>query len=359
MKIALIILHADRSRGGAETYTVDLAAALAAAGHEVALVASSFAGEIAGVKPVSIACPGRTRTGRYRQFVDGVDFYLGGEKFDIVHAMLPIRQCHVYHPHAGLAVAETGGARLAALLNPRRIAMARIERALLEGKAPPRVLCLSQYVKEDVREYYDLDDAHLPILFNAVDVQKFTPEPRTPHDGIVGLMIAQDFERKGLAVAVEALAKIEEPRLRLRVIGKPDPSRYIKLAAKHGISDRIEFAGPTDDPATAYRAADFFVLPTKHDPCSLVVLEALASGLPVISTKFNGACEIMTDGMHGFVLPDPENVDALAEALRRMLDDATRASMSAAATELRPQLSYEHHLARLMQIYQSVVESAA
>jgi UDP-glucose:(heptosyl)LPS alpha-1,3-glucosyltransferase len=96
------------------------------------------------------------------------------------------------------------------------------------------------------------------------------------------------------------------------------------------------------------------VLPTKHDPCSLVVLEALAMGLPVISTRFNGACEIMTDNLHGFVLDDPADTDALANAMRKMLEPQLRQRMSAACLELRPKLSYEHHVNRLIEIYQQV-----
>ena len=114
---------------------------------------------------------------------------------------------------------------------------------------------------------------------------------------------------------------------------------------------RVSFAGAAADPRPFYNDADFFVLPTRHDPCSLVVLEALAMGLPVISTKFNGACEIMTDGVHGYVLDDPADVDALAGAMRKLLDPRRRAEMSQACLELRPKLSYEHHLDRLEEIY--------
>ena len=116
---------------------------------------------------------------------------------------------------------------------------------------------------------------------------------------------------------------------------------------------RVFFAGPTTDPYVFYRAADFFVLPTRHDPCSLVVLESLAMGLPVISSIFNGACEIMTDGVHGFVLQDPRNVQALAACYQRLTDLLFRNSMSDACLKVRPRLSYVHHLHALLNIYQA------
>jgi UDP-glucose:(heptosyl)LPS alpha-1,3-glucosyltransferase len=118
------------------------------------------------------------------------------------------------------------------------------------------------------------------------------------------------------------------------------------------VPGRVTRIALSDNIIAQYREADFFVLPTKHDPCSLVVLEALAMGLPVISTVFNGATEIMKDGVHGFVLEDPEDVSALADAMRKMLDPQLRARMRQACLELRPRLSYEHHVDELLGIYE-------
>ncbi len=101
-------------------------------------------------------------------------------------------------------------------------------------------------------------------------------------------MLAQDFRRKGLRGGDRALAAV--PGWTLLVGGRDDPGRSA-AGRRPGVADRIAFAGPVADPAAFYRAADFFVLPTRHDPCSLVVLEALAMGVPVISTRQNGACE--------------------------------------------------------------------
>ncbi len=101
-------------------------------------------------------------------------------------------------------------------------------------------------------------------------------------------MIAQDFARKGLRETLVAMRRLDDAQLNLVVVGKENPARYRKLANTLGLHDRVVFAGATKDPYAYYKAADFFVLPTRHDPCSLVVLEALAMGLPVISTVKNG-----------------------------------------------------------------------
>jgi UDP-glucose:(heptosyl)LPS alpha-1,3-glucosyltransferase len=169
----------------------------------------------------------------------------------------------------------------------------------------------------------------------------------------VGLIIAQDFERKGLAEAIRALAQLD-PRPALVVVGKEDPSAYRALARELGVESELRFAGQTTDPYAFYAAADFFVLPTRHDPCSLVVLEALAMGIPVISTKQNGACEIMRNGVHGFVLESADDKQGLVEAMRAMMQSEARNKMRAACLQLRNELAYETHLDRLMAIYQSV-----
>jgi UDP-glucose:(heptosyl)LPS alpha-1,3-glucosyltransferase len=361
LNIALIILHADPARGGAERYTADLAAALTRRGHQVALLAADFGPAIAGVAQTPISHRGVTRVWRYRSFLDGLDTHLSSHRYDIVHAMLPVRACDVYHPHAGLAAqaAEQTGWRMA--FAPRRWAMAQTERRLLTGTRPPDVLCLSDYVKATVRKYYMLPDEKLATLFNAVDLRRFDPAAAgggdvrkqfgLADDSIVALIIAQDFARKGLREAIAALAQIDDPRLRLLVVGKQDPAAYAAQARAVGVADRVIFAGATDRPADFYRAADCFVLPTRHDPCSLVVLEALAMGVPVISTVFNGACEIMTDGVHGFVLKDPADAATLAAAMQQMLDEPRRSAMRTACLQLRDKLSYDAHIDRLEAIY--------
>ncbi|MBC8108482.1 MAG: glycosyltransferase family 4 protein [Anaerolineae bacterium] len=354
MRIALVILHADPGRGGAERYTIDLAAALTRAGHRVSLLATSFAQVPPGVPEVKLNAPGATRKSRYRRMLDSLDKDLHQTSYDIVHAMLPVSRCDVYHPHAGLAVAAIEERKLQAILNTRRRAFASVERELIEEKRPV-VVALSDYVKRAIQKHYPMLGDRLMVLFNAVDTDRFHPEAPASRDSVRALTIAQDFQRKGLAQTIEALAQVRDARLRLTVVGKQSPELYQKLSAACGVADRITFAGATSDTRPFYRDADFFVLPTKHDPCSLVVLEALAMGLPVISTKFNGACEIMTDGVHGFVLDDPDDVKALADRMKRMLDPHLRAQMSAACLELRPKLAYEHHLASLLSIYQRAI----
>lgn len=383
MKIALVIFHADPARGGAERYTIDLAEGLSSRGHEVYLLSSSFADSVPPQRQVLIASAGFTRAGRYLQFLASLDRHLETHSYDIVHAMLPVRKCDAYHPHAGIAVDALATGHLKRdrrlmrgmsfvfnQLNRRRRLFAAVERDLLQSANPPVVLCLSDYVRGVASKHYSLDASHMPLLFNGIDTNRFDPASRPEAgielrkklgidpDRVIGLIIAQDFARKGLASAIEALARVSDTRLMLMVVGKEDPAPYRRLAEQQHIADRVIFAGSTKDPYSFYRAADFFVLPTRHDPCSLVVLEALAMGLPVISTVFNGACEIMQDGIHGSVLDDPNDIDSLAGAMKRVLDADIRAQASTQCLALRQKLSVNSHLDRLLEIYGMITERA-
>jgi UDP-glucose:(heptosyl)LPS alpha-1,3-glucosyltransferase len=304
-----------------------------------------------------------------------LDRHLNSAEYDVVHSALPVTRCDVYHPHAGLAIdAIANGhrkhqgwkqwvARIANQWNGRRQAFAKIERRMLAAPVPPIVISLSQYVQTSIMSHYPLPSHRHARLFNAVDLQRFDPATAAEEGcawrrrlgldeaDILALMIAQDFARKGLTECLAALAQTPEPRLKLVVVGKPDPTMWKQQALAAGIADRVIFAGPTQCPAACYAAADVFVLPTKHDPCSLVVLEALAMGVPVITTSHNGAAEVMTSGQEGLVLSDPHDVAALADALQTVCDGPTRTAMAERCLQLRPRLSYDHHLETLLQIY--------
>jgi len=384
LNIALVILHADSAKGGAETYTVDLARALIDRGHRVSMLAATFAdGLDRRIERVPLRHAGATRLGRYLAFLDDLDAHLGRTSYDIVHAMLPVRRCDLYHPHAGVATeaVEAGhlkhpsplkrtAARLANRLNRKRQRFAAVERSLLSpagGHRPPVVLCLSDYIQDAVRRHHPLPPDRFATLMNAVDLARFDPSAiagqgrdvrerlKIRPEQVVALIVAQDFARKGVREAVEAVRRVGDARLVLLVVGKDDFAPYARLVADSPLRNNFIAAGATRDVRPFYAAADFFVLPTRHDPCSLVVLEALAMGLPVISTRFNGACEVMTSGEHGHVLPDPGDVPALADSMRTLLDDDRRGAMRQACLALRPSLSYERHLDRLCGIYQDVI----
>jgi UDP-glucose:(heptosyl)LPS alpha-1,3-glucosyltransferase len=384
LDVGLVILHADATRGGAERYTLDLARALTARGHAVTLLAASFGETPSGARQVALGARGRTRAGQLGAFLDSLDAHLDQRRYDVVHAMLPVRRCDIYQPHAGIAAdnlrhghlkypdrTRRALAWLGNRLNRRRKLLSAVERRLLTGDSPPILICSSEVQQQVALAHYPLREIHLARLFNAVELEELDPTARPEaraamrarlavrQEQVLGLLIARDWVRKGVRQAIQAAARVHDPRLVLAIVGQEEPGRYRALARALRVETQVQFFGWAPDLYSFYRAADFFVLPTRADTCSLVVLQALAMGLPVISTRQNGACEIMTDGRHGVVLPDPQNIDALSHAMRGMLDTATRERMAAAALELRSELAYETHLARMLEIYEQAARERA
>jgi UDP-glucose:(heptosyl)LPS alpha-1,3-glucosyltransferase len=371
VKIGLIIQHADASRGGAERYTIDLARGLAHRGHDVHLISSSFVDIPWEVRQEKMPGNGLTRLSRYNRFLSWAEQHVATTPYDVTHAMLPVKRCDIYHPHAGVeADSILSASSLDRTFNLKRKKAVAVEHDLIVAREPI-VLCLSDYVKQAVTKHYELDAKKLVVLHNGVSLKRFDPaakpdagkavrkELRIGDKKVVGLIVAQDFERKGVREAILALSKASDARLVLLVVGKDNPNAYMKLAKKSRVGEYVFFAGPMKDVYAAYRAADFFVLPTKHDPCSLVVLESLVMGLPVISTKQNGATEVMTPGKHGFVIDKPGNIDSLCDAMKQMLSDPKRQAMSRQCLTLRPALSQEHHVDEVTRLYMRMTGVAA
>jgi UDP-glucose:(heptosyl)LPS alpha-1,3-glucosyltransferase len=160
-----------------------------------------------------------------------------------------------------------------------------------------------------------------------------------------------NYRLKGLAPLLDAFALVHQPDARLVVVGNPEIGRYQRQARRLGLNDRVRFLGHRADPKDCYFAADYLVHPTFYDPCSLVALEALACGLPVITTTFNGASELLNPPTDGIVIENPHNAPALAAAMTRMLDRGYLRDAGAAARQAAARWTFEHHYQALIAIF--------
>lgn len=382
MRVALVILNADASRGGAEKYTVDLAQVLRVRGQDVTVIAHCFGALDSAVRRVELRRSGATRLRQYRQFLNALDTHLEQEQYDVVHAMLPVRRCDVYQPHAGLAIESVRAGHLkhagalkrsisrwATRLNRKRQAFASVERELLSGDRPPYVICLTKGMGEAVAASTAVPPDRVRVVYNGIDLEKFdrtrvgphAPSPREAaglsDEDVVALFVAQDFSRKGLAEAIDVIAKVNDPRLRLLVVGRDDPTPYQKQARSLGVEGQVRFEGPASDPFPYYLLADFLLFPSRHDPFGLAVAEAIAMGVPVIITRQTGAHEVIEDGQHGFTVPKASDGEALASAIRHMLNPQERRRMATNCLTMRSSLSYEQHLGRVLKIYEQAARA--
>jgi UDP-glucose:(heptosyl)LPS alpha-1,3-glucosyltransferase len=388
MRIALIIQNADRRAGGAESYTLDLARMLGTGpegrGHQVTVIAEHGPAAVAegaraaGFQCVFLGAAGKRRWARLQDFLTRLkDLYEGGS-YDIVHSMLPVLRCDVYQPHSGLATDTwlnghlkhprplvRRWARRFNRFNRKRRGLARVEQELMRHR--PWVLCFSSTMRDFAREKFSLPSDHLMILVNGIDLSRFDPasgfrsrealreEWKVEPDQKLGLLVGHNWKLKGVQDAIGAMKKVQEQGIVLMVVGRDDATNYRKLAEKLGVSGRVIFTGSVMDPRPLYGAADFLLLPTRRDTCSLVVLEALAMGLPVITTRQNGASEVIENGRQGLLL-DRGDPAALASAMQIMLDDGRRRAMSREAIALRSTLSIEHQVSRIESVYRQVIE---
>jgi UDP-glucose:(heptosyl)LPS alpha-1,3-glucosyltransferase len=136
---------------------------------------------------------------------------------------------------------------------------------------------------------------------------------------------------KGLGYLIKALAKIKKedhPPFKLLILGRDRQNPYLRLAKKLGILEEVIFVGSTNEPEKYYGAADLLVHPTFYDACSLTVLEALASGLPVITTLSNGASGRISQGEEGLVIEEIRAGDELKTAIKYFFDDEIRIQAS-------------------------------
>lgn len=385
MKVAIVQEHVDSGRGGAETSTLEMARHLSDLGLEITVVCA--ASDLPGREPQAPfrfhrVPEGRgSRLRRTVRFVQAASRYCRMEAFDIVHAVTPCFAADVYQPRGGTyietvarSIALTRSAlgrfarRLGRRFNRRQRFLLLLEQSLLTDKRPPHVACVSEYVRRQVESAFAIPAEHVRVVFNGVDWTDGTPEQAAEQraafrrqieladDTPLVLFVAHNFKLKGLAELLRATAG-GASRWHVAVAGRDDPTRYRRLAARLGIRDRVAFVGTETPVENLYRAADVLAHPTWYDPCSRVVLEALAAGLPVVTTQFNGAAEVMERGRHGVVIDSPVEIEALARAISECLQPALREACRADADRLRPRISMARHAAELCELYDTVLKT--
>jgi UDP-glucose:(heptosyl)LPS alpha-1,3-glucosyltransferase len=185
---------------------------------------------------------------------------------------------------------------------------------------------------------------------------------RMGRDPALFLFVAHNFRLKGLDRLIRALRMATETPLErpacLAVVGAGNASGYRRLARRLGIEDSVVFLGPLKQVQNAVAAADVGILPTFYDPSSRFILEALAAGKPVVTTRFNGAADHFRDNRHGIVVDSPDNIPALAKAIRHFTVPANirRASQAIAEDKLIENISIRRVANELLGVYERIQE---
>ena len=170
------------------------------------------------------------------------------------------------------------------------------------------------------------------------------------------LFVSNDFKLKRLDLVLRALAFLGDSSFKLLVAGSDDPSPYMKWVRKNGFGDCVAFLGPRKKIEELYAAADVFVLPTLYDAFANVCLEAMACGLPVLTSENNGAAELVENGNQGYVL-QTSNPAELAGRLDFLKQASEREPMGERAARTASGFSREKHLSEVLNLYERVRSS--
>jgi UDP-glucose:(heptosyl)LPS alpha-1,3-glucosyltransferase len=356
VKIALVIERFEPG-GGVENVAWQVARGLADAGDDVTVLARRGRA-LPGITLRRLSAPSFWQPLRVVAFSRAAA-RASATGFDVVHTFSRTRHQDVYRAgggsHAEYMEGQYGawGARWRRL-SPRHATLLGIESRVF-ADARQIVQCNSALVRGQLQRRHGVPDDRLVVIRNGVDLQRFRPASPAPGRsacdprGPVWLLVGSGWRRKGLDVALRALAGA--PGV-LRVVGRDAPGPWRALAARLGVADRLELAGTTTEPERAYAEADALLLPTRYDAFANVCLEALACGLPVVTSGANGAAEILGDA--GIVVPDPEDAPGFARALVALADPAERARRAAAARGIAERHSWEAHVTALRALYARV-----
>lgn len=376
MKIALIRKDFLLSRGGGERYAVNLAETLAGLGHEVHVFASYW-DEGAGkglffhrvpVCRVSSALKNLSFASHCRKALDPA-------QFDIVHSLSQTYPQDVYrmgdgiHRHWLKRQTPQPLLRVFKRLTLRQAVILWLEAKTFQPRNYRMIICNSRLGAAHARRYYQVPESKLRVIYNGVDHARFHPGLREeynaalraklhlPEGAVVLLFVAGNFERKGLRLVIEALPLVlnADPSVHLVVVGKGKEKPYRRAAGGAGVGERVRFVGGTDHIAQFYGLGDVFVLPTRYDPFSNACVEALATGIPVVTTRENGAAEIIRCGETGVVLPSAAGREELAAGIARFLPPAPRREAREKASESVRQLTVEENARQTLEVYEHVV----
>jgi len=371
LPIVVVLDRFDPRWGGLEFWADRWTRWLIKQGYEVHVAAFDIAPNGAGSRVIPHVLP--PASGRLARAAE-VEKFIRQQGPYIVHDLGVGWRYDILQPQAGSRLTSARQdllslgrwARFKRRLSPWHARRKREFRALERrqfGPGPGTVIAVSRSVQADLRRRYNLDPSRIKLVYNGIDLPRLAGlDPQLCRDDlrrslrlqeeVLFLFAGNNFRLKGLGPSLEALSVLKKAgrSCHLAAIGRGPHEEYQAKARRLGVSDRVTFHGFVNDVRPFFFGADAFVLPTFHDACSLVVGEAWACGLPVITSRFNGAAELMTSGVQGWVLNDPRDAEELARRMESLLDPGLRKTMSAAARELGSGQSLESNFARIEEI---------
>ncbi|WP_432736942.1 glycosyltransferase family 4 protein [Maridesulfovibrio sp. FT414] len=338
-KIAIMLPRFSRY-GGVERFGYNLSAALAGAGYRVDFICSrSEVDPPEGVNVVTVGRFGLCRAGKLLWFVLAAERQRRKGGYDLCISLGKSLNQDILRIGGGPLESfwrlsqrawDKGFARSFKMFR-RRTALVNLLIKYIESRQASsncRMVCVSHRVRDWMVESHPvLAGRDIDVVYNKPDLTLFHPltqdvrqqsraEFSLSDSDILITTATTNFALKGVSSLIKALAGLPE-NYQLQVAGGRNPSSYIRLAEELGVKDRVRFLGKVDDMSTFYGRSDVFVLPSYYDACSNSVLEALACGVSVISSRDNGSSYFLPDGR---IIDDPSDYTRLAQMIRSVAE---------------------------------------
>lgn len=364
MKIGLAIYNFNPKKGGAERYAFDLSVMLSKMGHEVFVICKNGV-EIKGVKLLKLNTIGYPRWLRTLAFAINHSKCVRMLPLDVVLGFGNTFILDVYQSHGGVqkiwmereieSYDDPGEKRLKAFLLKTSIHQ-RIQEWIAEypvrKKRFSRIVAISDMVKNHMINHYKLPEGSIDVVYNGVDTARFRPADTRPSGRTRILFSGGNFRLKGLSPLIHAVSRLasEKEVFELCIMGRGRKERYRKMIHELGIDGYVRFLGETSTPEEVYRESHILAHPTFYDACSLTTMEAMAAGLPTITTRWNGASALISEE-DGFVLDEPRDIEGLYNAIKGLLDKEKSAYLGKNASKKLQSFTIEKNVSQMEKIF--------
>ena len=387
LKIAFVLDRYLPSRGG-ERYFSWLAQELSRRGHEVHVFATAIeenSGTECQVHRIPVV--------RYPRSVKILSFLVNSSRairpydFDIIHGVGQSLAMNVFNPHGGVERAYLKQDFVSITnrfyylykfvrryLLPQHYVKVWVQRRQYLSHRVKKIIAISSMVKRDIIQHYGVPEGKIVVVFNCVDLDRFHPGNQEKHrvakraemgigeKSIILLFAGNNYRLKGLEPLLHALVSLKQwfpsQPFQLLIAGRGQTRRYLRIARRLGVSDAVLFLGSVKEMERYYAASDIYVHPTFYDSCSLTVLEALASGLPVVTSRFNGAADAIVSNEGGRVIRNPADVEELAHSIAFYFDEERRNKARVVARRWMEKYSPAYNVEETSRVYYEVADAA-
>ena len=315
---------------------------------------------------------GMSRARNEANFDESLRSFLMTRKFDLVQSHERIPGLPIFRAGDGLHCEwlrqrrriQSGFAQCLTRLDPYHRFCLRREHELYNHPALRVVICNSEMVRSEIAEHFPVALPKVRVIRNGIDVSAFFPPSQQqraearfrlgiPEDRVLFTFVGSGFERKGVATILRVAGLA--PKARFLIVGQDKQlSSYQRRARRLGVAGRVHFLGPTQDVASCLNAGDAFIFPTLYDPGPNAVLEAMATGLPILTSEKCGLAEVVVPAGAGYA-HDALDIAAFASSVERLLDPQLRLSMGAAARQAAEQLSLDALGENLHSLYRELL----